>query len=128
LSQVLGGGHHRHADGLNAVLVEGLNRVLDRRDVPGCAYGLASYFHVVLGREAARPQDGIEWPWPDREPPPRMPWALVQGLKRGMINHGVDLMSGSGGFVSGVHAREDIDQTVEAFEAAITDMQAEGLL
>ncbi len=127
LSQVAGGAHHRHADALTAALVTRLNGVLERRDAPGCAYGLASYCHVVLGVEAPRPPDGIEWPWPNGKLPPRTSWPLVQALKRGMINHGVDLMSGSGAFVSGVHAQRDIDHTVEAFEAAVADLQAEGM-
>jgi glutamate-1-semialdehyde aminotransferase len=33
----------------------------------------------------------------------------------------------SGGFVSGVHRAEDIEATLAAFEAVVTEMQAEGL-
>ncbi len=128
LSLVANGSHHRRAEGLMARLVPALNGVLERRAVPGCAYGLASYFHLALGKELPRPQDGIEWPWQDGELPPRTPWPLVLALKRGMLNHGVDLMSGSGGFTSSVHSEADIDRTVEAFEATMAEMQAEGLL
>jgi glutamate-1-semialdehyde aminotransferase len=45
-----------------------------------------------------------------------------------MLNHGVDLMSGSGGFTSGVHSGEDIDRTVAAFEATVAAMQSDGQL
>jgi glutamate-1-semialdehyde aminotransferase len=45
-----------------------------------------------------------------------------------MLNHGVDLMGGSGGFTSGVHSEDDIDHTIEAFDAAVREMQAEGIL
>jgi len=45
-----------------------------------------------------------------------------------MLNHGVDLMSGSGGFTSGAHTEADIERTIEAFEATVTEMQAEGML
>jgi len=120
--------YHRHADGLISRLIPALNEVLARRGVPGCAYGLASYFHLVLGKDAPRPQEGIEWPWRNGELPARTPPPLVQALKRGMLNYGVDLMGGIGGFTSGVHTIADIDQTVEAFKATIADMQAEGML
>jgi glutamate-1-semialdehyde aminotransferase len=45
-----------------------------------------------------------------------------------MLNHGVDLMGGSGGFTSGVHADEDIGRTVAAFEASLRALKAEALL
>ena len=128
LSLIADGGPHRHAEGLMARLAPALNRVLERRGVPGCAYGLASYFHLALGKDAPRSHDGIEWPSKDGEMPPRTAWPLVLALKRGMLNHGVDLMSGSGGFTSAAHTEQDIDRTVEAFEATIAEMQAEGLL
>jgi glutamate-1-semialdehyde 2,1-aminomutase len=126
LSTIAGGQHHRYADGLNARLVSALNDVLDRCGVPGCVYGLASYFHILLGRDVPRPRDGIEWP--DGVLPPRMTGPLLATLKRGMLNHGVDLMSGSGGFVSGVHTEEDISRAVAAFEATLREMRAEALV
>ncbi len=127
LAMVAAGQHHRQADALNARLVKALNALLDRRGVPGSVYGLASYFHIVLGQEAPRPRDGVEWPEADGAPPPRMAAPLVTALKRGMLNHGVDLMGGNGGFTSGVHTDADVDVTEEAFEATLREMQAEGL-
>ena len=57
-----------------------------------------------------------------------MPGKLNSALKRALINHGVDLMGGSGGFVSGIHTNADIDHTIEAFEAAVGEMRAEDLV
>jgi glutamate-1-semialdehyde 2,1-aminomutase len=128
LSMVATGEHHRHSDRLNARLVSELNAVLDRAHVAGTAYGLASYFHIVLGRETPRPVGGIEWPWRDGDLPPRTPGGLVVTLKQAMLNNGVDLMGGSGGFVSGVHSDQDIDRTVLAFESSVRAMKAEGLV
>ena len=128
LSLVATGQHHPQADALNARLGAALNAVLDRAGVPGSVYGLASYFHIVLGQEAPRARDGIEWPERDGAPPPRMAAPLTVALRRGMLNHGVDLMGGNGGFTSGVHTGEDIDRTVEALAATVREMQAEGLL
>lgn len=128
LRMVKAGEHHRHADGLNQRLIGDLNRVLEERGVPGCVYGLASYFHIVLGVDAPHPADGdIEWLAASGEPPRTAP-ALTVGLRRGMLNHGVDLMAGSGGFVSGVHNDQDISATVEAFDTTLAEMQAERLV
>jgi glutamate-1-semialdehyde 2,1-aminomutase len=118
---------HRHADRLNEELVRQLNEVLDLRGVPGSIYGLASYFHITLGKDALRPADGIEWP-DGAGPPPRMSTRITMALRRAMLNEGVDLMGGAGGFVSAVHAEEDIAHTVSAFSAAIDSLQAEGTL
>jgi glutamate-1-semialdehyde 2,1-aminomutase len=53
---------------------------------------------------------------------------VQMALRRGMLNHGVDLMGGSGGFTSGVHTAADVDATVAAFEAVAAEMRAEELL
>jgi len=127
LSLVASGQHHHHADRLNERLIAALNDVLDRAGVSGRVYGLASYFHILLGKDAPKTRDGIEWPAEAGEPP-RTSGAVVAALKRGMLNHGIDLMAGSGGFTSGVHTDEDVDLTTEAFDAAIREMRAEGLL
>ncbi len=44
-----------------------------------------------------------------------------------MLNHGVDLMGGNGGFTSGVHSDEDISRTIDAFRVTLRAMKAEGL-
>jgi glutamate-1-semialdehyde 2,1-aminomutase len=125
LSLVKGGAHHDHADGLVSRLVPALNDTLRELKAPGCAYGLGSTFHVSLGTETERP-DGVEWTF--EAPPPMTPANVVMALKRGMLNQGVDLMGGSGGFTSGVHTDADIDLTVQAFKETIAQMQADGIL
>lgn len=126
LRLVASGAHHRHADALNERLVIEMNEVLGRAAVKGCVYGLASYFHITLGQNAVRPQNGVEWG--GHEAPPRMEPQVTGALKRGMLNHGVDLMSGAGGFVSGVHTDGDIDRTLDAFEATVHEMQHDGVV
>jgi glutamate-1-semialdehyde 2,1-aminomutase len=126
LSLVASGEHHAHADALNERLIAGLNAALAAAGVPGCAYGRASYFHLTLGTDAPRPEGGIEWPGPGR--PPRIEATLQGGLRRATLNHGVDLMGGSGGFVSGVHTEADIDETLAAFAAALAELRAEGMV
>jgi glutamate-1-semialdehyde 2,1-aminomutase len=128
LSLVETGRFHARADAMAERLVRGLNEAMASRRVAGCAYGLASYFHISLGRECPRPQTGIEWPFEDGKAPPRTAAEVALPLKQGMLNHGVDLMGMTGGLVSGVHSDEDVDRTLEAFEAALAEMQAEGLI
>lgn len=125
LSLVKTGTHHTHADALASRVVPALNTILRDRKAPGCAYGLASTFHMSLGTETERP-DGVEWTLDTPPPPNNM--ATVMALKRGMLNNGVDLMGGSGGFTSGVHTDADIDLTLEAFEKTIARMQAERII
>ncbi len=127
LRLVATGEHHRHADALNARLIPALNAAIEREGIPGGVYGLASYFHIILGQDVPRPSASIEWPWIDGGLPPRMSMSLTMSLKRAMLNHGVDLMGGCGGFTSGVHTDEDIDRTVVAFEASLREMKAEAL-
>src|SRR5207244_11425068 len=85
LSIVAAGNHHQHADQLNERLVNDLNAVLEQTGMPGRAYGLASYFHILLGKDCPQVGDGIEWP-AVAPAPPRMPAVLSAGLKRGMLN------------------------------------------
>jgi len=127
LSMVAGGTHHQKADQLNETLVSRLNAVIQKTGTSGRVYGLASYFHILFGKDCPSERDGIEWPV-DALPPQRMPAALTAALKRAMLNHGVDLMGGQGGFTSGVHTDDDIDRTVEGFAATLREMQAEGLI
>ncbi len=128
LSLAADGSFQAHADVLNDQLIRGMNQVLERRKEPGCVYGFSSYFHIILGQDCPRPRDGVEWLEVAGRRPPAMNRGVALALKRGMLNHGVDLMGLSGGFVSGVHRAEDIEATLAAFEAVVTEMQAEGLL
>jgi glutamate-1-semialdehyde 2,1-aminomutase len=128
LRMVREGTHHRRADALNERLIGGLNEAIAKRGVAGCAYGLASYFHIVLGHDVRAPEAGsIEWP-ASNGPAPRNAPSVTIALKRGMLNHGIDLMGGSGGFVSGVHSEADIGATVAAFDTTLAEMQAESVV
>jgi glutamate-1-semialdehyde 2,1-aminomutase len=126
LRMVQTGEHHEHANGLNERLIVGMNGALADVGVNGAAYGLASYFHISLGGDIQAQANGIEWQ--GEAPPPRTDSKTTAALKRGMLNHGVDLMGGNGGFVSGVHGEADIDATIAAFEATVLQMRAEGLV
>jgi glutamate-1-semialdehyde 2,1-aminomutase len=124
LEMVKTGEHHAQANALNERLIAGLNTALESAGTPGAAYGLSSYFHIALGKELPRPTGDIMWPG-EQLPSFNQP-ALQAALKRAMLNHGVDLMHGEGGFVSGVHTEADIDATITAFEASLGELKADG--
>jgi glutamate-1-semialdehyde 2,1-aminomutase len=128
LSIIAAGDKHAPLEAEHRRLLQECNRILQQRQMPGCIYGLASYFHVLLGYRCPEPEDGVEWSWAEGEMPPRIPVHLGTALKQGMINHGVDLMGLNGGFVSAVHTSEDIDAIIAAFDTSIGEMQAEGLV
>jgi glutamate-1-semialdehyde 2,1-aminomutase len=128
LSLIESGERHKRADATNEKLVRGLNEELERRGVPGAAYGLASYFHVTLGDDCPRPTGGIEWPGANGATPPQMTAEMGLTVRRAMLNHGVDFMGGVTGHVSAVHSDEDIGRTVEAFGLVLDELRAERLV
>ena len=129
LGIVATGDPHRHADDINRSLVRGLNEVIRSAGVAGCAYGYASMFHLILGADCPPPLDGFEWDWQGRpgHEMPQMGGRVIQALRRGMLNEGIDLM-GTGGMVSSVHTQDDAERTTGAFRSTLGLMQGEGLL
>ena len=121
-----------HADAMTVRLVRGMNAAIEVRGIAGCVYGFSSMFHIVLGKECPPTGrgGGIQWPIEaaNGAPPPRMELQVALALRRGCLNHGVDLMGLAGGLVSAVHQPGDIDATIEAFAATLDDMRAEGIV
>lgn len=126
LSAIADGSHQAAAEGTARALSERLNGVFREESVAGAVYGQSSMLHIVPGMRE-QPPDGFGWGW--RALPSAAPVvssAAAQGLRLGMINEGVDLMSG-GMMVSSAHTRGDVDATVEAFRRTLRAMRAEGL-
>jgi len=115
---------NRRADEAAARLKRGLQDVLARLEVPGHIFGIASLVNVALG---------TQWD-SDDEPGTALHEKLsesarfAQPLKRAMLNRGVDMMGGRGFLVSATHRERDVDQSVEAFERAVSAMQNEGVV
>ena len=129
LSIIADGRPQKRAADLCRRLCQGMNAALRRAEVPGCAYGLSSMFHITIGHEVPPPEDGFLWRW-DERPGPRVPGmarGLLEALKRGMLNRGVDLMR-NGGLVSAVHGDGDVETTLAAFEETLADMRHEDLI
>ncbi|MFI5268488.1 MAG: aminotransferase class III-fold pyridoxal phosphate-dependent enzyme, partial [Chloroflexota bacterium] len=119
----------RKADALASQLRRGLNEILCRLSIPGCAYGESSVFHLVLGIECPEAHEGDvrkpDLPAATLKAGPAP--AVVQHLEMAMLNHGVHLFR-AGGFTSFVSEPEHIAFTLEAFEASLKQMRAEALV
>jgi len=117
------------ADELATELRRGMNDILCRLDVPGCAYGESSVFHIALGVECPEVGQGdVRRPnLPDATLKAGPASKIAQHLEMGLLNHGVHLFR-SGGFTSSVSDHEHIALTLEAFEATIKEMRLEALV
>jgi glutamate-1-semialdehyde 2,1-aminomutase len=112
------------ADAMAARLKDGLNDLLSRVEIPGCASGVASIVFLRLGVEHEC----------DREVCSLSPEEIIttNDPARGdqfdlaLYSHGVD--SGSRFLLSATHTERDIDDTVDAVEAALSEVRAEGLI
>ena len=118
------GGETERADAAAASLVRGLNSLFAERGAPASAWAVSSMWHLNLGREGPRPAD-VEWD--ADEPPGGVEPRLEAPLRQALLNRGVDLM-GTGGMVSSAHGEAEVAATIEAFDGALSDLEAEGLL
>ncbi|HLQ32275.1 MAG TPA: aminotransferase class III-fold pyridoxal phosphate-dependent enzyme, partial [Chloroflexota bacterium] len=117
------------ADELATELRRGMNDILCRLDVPGCAYGESSVFHIALGVECPEVGQGdVRRPnLPDATLKAGPASKIAQHLEMGLLNHGVHFFRG-GGFTSYVSDHEQIALTLKAFEATIKEMRLEALV
>ncbi|GIX47695.1 MAG: aspartate aminotransferase family protein [Candidatus Tectimicrobiota bacterium] len=117
----------KRAQEMADLLRQGINEVLARRGIPGCAYGRASIFKTFIGAEPPR-LTRFDFRNAREEAD-----VLLQGtplapvLRKGLLLNGVDLMRVAG-FVSAAHTPEIIEATVQAFDRTLARMQQEGLV
>lgn len=126
--EIIGDGtHQQRAAETAATIARGINAAFRGAGVAGACYGQSSMLHIAIGM-AQQPDDGYSFGWCALPgPEPRIDPAIAQAQRLGMINEGVDLMSG-GMMVSSAHSAEDAARTVEAFAATLRAMKADGLL
>jgi glutamate-1-semialdehyde 2,1-aminomutase len=106
-------------------LKNGLNDLLTRMEVQGVADGVASLIFLRLGVD---PQDA------DIENSPNAIEAIKKGsnsarqhqMNLALVNHGVD--SGDRFILGMKHSEQDINDTVDAVEKALTDLRNQGLV
>ena len=113
------------ADEMAARLKAGLNAVFTRMEVGGHAYGIASMVHFTLAEGDFDHEFGPEV---NRRIKAAAATPAVTAIKRGLQNHGVDIMGRDALLVSATHQEADIDATLAAFEATLAQVRAEGLV
>jgi glutamate-1-semialdehyde 2,1-aminomutase len=117
-----------HCDRLAALLRSGINVLLDKRGLPGCAWGASSAFHVILD-ETAKNRTAGDLHQPIGIAPEKLKSSGKAGrsapLALAMQLEGVDLFGG-GGMLSVRHTDEDIAYTLEAFGRALDRMEQDG--
>lgn len=108
-----------------------MNRVIKQLGIEGsCVYGDGPIFHVLLGKGACANPDGtLKEGCADvltlrKANDPQVKAAL----QNGMLNRGVDLMSGHAGIISTAHTEADLALTAEAFHDTLREMQEAGLV
>ncbi|MBA3414718.1 MAG: aminotransferase class III-fold pyridoxal phosphate-dependent enzyme [Chloroflexia bacterium] len=128
LAKIADGAPQKRAEQLAERLRSGFNTVLDRRGLPGFAWGESSVFHVALGltcgnRTAGDLQspEGVSAADLKSSPGTRQGGLLYPGL----LLEGVELFNG-GGMVGIAHTEADIDATVAAFDRVLGRIEAEG--
>jgi glutamate-1-semialdehyde 2,1-aminomutase len=117
----------KRAQEMTDMLISGINQVLARRGVPGCAYGRASIFKTFIGKEAPRLARLDFSNLQEDTATLHQGTPIAKDLRKGMLLNGIDLMRVAG-FVSAAHTPEFIAETVQAFDRTIVRMQQEGLL
>ncbi|MFQ6014185.1 MAG: aspartate aminotransferase family protein [Anaerolineae bacterium] len=112
-----------------AKIRRGINEILVREEVDGCAYGESSVFHILLG-VPCQEQKG------DDLRDPRLPAQVLKGgthhhlaqtFELGMLEGGAHIFH-MAGLVSCVHSDDDVEKTLKAFRRTIVRLQEEGLL
>ena len=113
------------ADARAKQLKDGINEVLTKTEVPGCAYGVSSVVHIRLGVEHDC----------DREFCAGGEQAMMTAggnetanlLTRALTNEGV--WGNATSFILSVtHSEEDVDRTVERYELALRQVRGEGAI
>ena len=116
-----------HLNALGTRLRDGLNNVLQRQNIAGCAYGNASMFRILLGEtcEALGLTDGSF----DHARLDRGMGAQGHDLHLALLINGVDYNRGlSTGWLNAAMKDEDVDKMVGAFDRALTRLQQDGLI
>ena len=105
-------------------LKAGLNDLLSKMEVPGCAYGLASIVLLRLGIDHDCDREVCILP-PEKAHLDSDPDLTAQ-LNLSLLNHGVH--SGTRFILMAAHREEDIENTIDAMERSLTEIRGLGLV
>jgi glutamate-1-semialdehyde 2,1-aminomutase len=123
LKVVATGEPQRHANAIAARVRTGMQAALERHRVAGVVYGDASTWHVYFGRAGNGTVEGLS-----AAELKGIPKKTVAGFQQALRARGVDPMSYTGGVTSLAHTDDDVRQTIEAFDGAIGELLAAGLV
>ena len=105
-------------------LKDGLNDMLARNEVPGCASGVSSVIFLRIGADHECDKEVCIMSPEDQGTSEDA--ARSHQLTLALYNRGVD--SGTRFLLSMAHSEEDIDETVEAVEESIKELREQGLV
>jgi glutamate-1-semialdehyde 2,1-aminomutase len=116
---------NERADAMGSRLKDGLNDLLSRMEIPGCASGVSSLIFLRLGVD--HECDGEVCVLTPEQRKIEQDAARNHQLGLALYNRGVD--SGTGRFIlSATHTEQDIDDTVEAAAGALAEIRDLGLV
>ena len=112
------------ADARAAQLKDGLNDLLTKMEIPGCVHGISSLMFLRLGMDHECDKE-ICIPSAEEAGTGSSAQTISQ-LNLSLLNHGVQ--SGNRFILTAAHTEQDINDTVEAYEQALTAVREIGLL
>lgn len=113
------------ADAMAKGIREGINDVLTRMEVPGCATGVASFVQMRLGLK--HECDKQFCVLSDQQMSEAQNPRIMKLVNRALNNVGVDV-GPTTFFVSAATTPKDVAKTVAAYEQALSEVRKEGLL
>lgn len=108
------------ADAMAGRLRDGIRALMSRHGLPGTVYGESSTCHICFRPESLETLTPAEI----RTIPPE----LMMGLRNGLLERGVDLMSHTSCVTSAAHTSHHIDEAVGAFDAVFACLIRDGVL
>lgn len=103
-------------------LADGMNRKIEEKGIEGCAFNSSSVLHIHFGKcqkcDRTICLDASKSMRPE----------IIDALNWHLLLNGINLLRGTAGWVSAVHSKEDVAQTIAAFGAVLDGMIAEGVL
>ena len=112
------------ADAASVRLRDGINDVLSRMEVPGCASGVSSMIFLRLGLDHDCDREVCIWSPGDAKKAAN-PVRDAQ-LNLALLNHGVQ--SGVRFMLTAAHTDKDVDDSVAAVAMALTEVRGQGLI
>ena len=127
LNAIADGAPQAHAEAMAKRLCRGVNQILRKAGVKGCAYTFSSMFHMTIGVDCPEPADGWQWQWdgPAGASVPSTPPKVMAAFKQEMLNRGGGDFMRTCGKMSAVHTEADVDETLAAVEATLAAMKAD---